>query len=393
MTDTHPLSGTAKIGFASIAEKNRTIDRILAVLGEKNGFLLLGHELPDEDCISSLVSMALVIKKFHKNVSVCITDKIPDQLSYLVNICVYNQITLLRECDSLEHRPEAVIVLDTPKPDMIAAPPCAKKLIEDRAVRVIELDHHLSADAACTGDPGYCLVARATSTCELIALLCYKLSCKPELLEKHKIDELYSRNLVLSLLTGMIGDTRLGLTLKKNRDIFFYKHFTHRFSGILQSTVRKNSGNYSSMTDIFDTLQSLSPVELDLYRELLERAHYFGRTGYMVIPEEETAKYMAGVEYPTFVKVIKAVTDFLSEKSGTLGLTVYYDPPEVSDLIQFRVRISRRVTDIDLRKLLMDFSITDGGGHPGAIGFRFPRSQLPSLTDYLVTLLEKLETV
>ena len=377
--------------FSSIAERNRTVERLLDIFQNREEFLLLGHEQPDEDCISSLVSMALLIRKFNKSVTIFIRDQIPAQMSYLTNICSYNEIPVYQDASTLTMKPDVLCILDTPKPDMIAAAPEIEPYLHNPDIPVIEIDHHLSADAEYAGTPGLCLVNRASSTCELIGFICCKISRKPELLSKYDITNLFSRNLVLSMLTGMIGDTKFGLTLKKDRDIFFYNYFSTKFSGILQQSVHKNSGNYASMTDIFRSLEKLSADEKDLHQKLLERAHYFGRTGYVILDPDASYEILDTVEYSLFVKVIKSVTDFLSEKSGTIGLTGYYDPEDVSDLIQFRIRTARAVSGMDLRNILKEFSIEDGGGHPGAIGFRISRDKLSNPDQFVKNILEQLE--
>jgi nanoRNase/pAp phosphatase (c-di-AMP/oligoRNAs hydrolase) len=99
------------------------------------------------------------------------------------------------------------------------------------------------------------------------------------------------------------------------------------------------------------------------------------------------------VDNTVFVKVIKAVTDFISEQSGTIGLTAYYEMPEVSNLIQFRIRASRNVTGIDLRTILLDLNINDGGGHPGAIGFRVQKNKISDFRGYVAHLLDRLEKI
>ncbi len=383
--------GHKKHTFSSIAERNRTLERIIDQLRSGNEFLLLGHEQPDEDCISSLVSMALLIKKFGKSVTIFIRDRIPDQMSYLTNICTYNGIPVRQDGTRLDTVPDILCILDTPKPEMIASDPGIDRFLHERSLPVVEIDHHLSADAEYSGTPGLCLVNRASSTCELIGLLCCKLYRRPEILEQYEIRQLFSRNLVLSMLTGMIGDTKFGLTLKTNRDKFFYHYFSNKFSGILQQSVRKNSGNYASMTDIFKSLEKLSADEKDLHQKLLEMAHYSGRTGYVILDQKTSRAFLDSVEYSLFVKVIKSVTDFLSEKSGTIGMTAYYDPEEVSDLIQFRIRTSRDVSGMDLRGILKEFSIDDGGGHPGAIGFRISRKDLSDPALFISRVLEKLD--
>lgn len=379
-----------KQAFISIAEQNRIFDRIFALILNKKSFLLLGHELPDEDCISSLVSMALLLDKFGKEVKIYIRDQIPEQLSYLTNICVYNKIPLIQGPTYTAPKPDVLFVLDTPKPEMIAANGDIAPFISDPHIPIIEFDHHLSADAALTGTEGYCFVSRATSTCELIGLFCCKLESKSEVLASLGITELFSRNLVLSMLTGMIGDTKFGLTLKTHRDTFFYTFYTKKFSAILRNTAQKK-GNYTEMTDIFNSIQSLTIEEKDLYQKLLERARFSGRVGMVILDALESQNYVARVDYPIYVNVIKSVTDYLSEKSGTFGLTVYYDMSEVSNLIQFRIRISRTITGIDLRNLLKDLAIEDGGGHPGAIGFRIPKDSIVNIGEYVFKLIEKIE--
>lgn len=382
-----------KHAFATIAERNRTVNRIFSLFSEKETFLLIGHELPDEDCISSLVSMALFIGKFGKKATIYIHSPIPDQLSYMVNICSYNKIGILKDTEVPESAPDVICVLDTPKPDMVALNPTIAKLLADPDRPIIELDHHLSADAAYIGSDGLCLVHRASSTCELIAFLCDKLCGRKDLMARFGIEELFSRNLVLTMLTGMIADTRFGLTMKENRDIFFYKYFSDRFAKRLGELSRANTNNYASMTEIFNTIQSFSLEEKDLYQSLLEKAHFYGRTGYVCLDEEVSKNYLSRVEYALFVKVIKSITDFLSEKSGMIGFTSYYEMSDVSDLIQMRIRASRDVSGIDLRKLLTDLDIKDGGGHPGAIGFRIPKGEMKDLSGFIADLLNRIEAL
>ncbi len=382
-----------KHNIFSIAERNRVVSRILDVVQERERFLILGHELPDEDCISSLVSMALLIAKFGKDVTIYIRDQIPDQLSYLANICSYNKIPIVQGATWGEKQPDAIFVLDTPKPEMIALNERIQGFLADQSIPVVEFDHHLSADAAYSGSQGLCLVMRASSTCEIIGFFCCKLADRADILRRFRITELFSRNIVLAMLTGMIGDTKFGITMKTDRDAFFYRFFSDKFATILQKAAHRNSGNYSSMGDIFKTMESLSFEEKDLYQKLLENAHYSGRTGYVVLDSEESQNYLSRSDYSLFVKVIKSVTDFLSEKSGTIGLTAYYDMDGVSDLVQFRIRTSREVSGIDLRSILLDFSITDGGGHPGAVGFRIKKSEIGDFEAYVKDLLKALETV
>ncbi len=380
-----------KYPFKTLPERQRTIDRILRLIMERSDFLLLGHELPDEDCISSLVSMALILLKFRKNVTIYIKESVPDQLAYLMNICSYNGIPVIRDPEWAPERPDVICILDTPKPDMVEMGDAIRRQVESGRYPVIEFDHHLSADATWCGSEGLRLVDQGTSTCELLAIFTLKICRRDDIMKTHGITEMFSRNLVLSMLTGIIGDTCFGLTLKRNRDVFFYNFLTNRFAQVLRKSFRKNSGNYSNMDDIFKSLQSLTVEEKDLYQSILEHSHFSKSVGYLILNEEESWNYLNRVDYSLFVKVIKSATDFLAEKSGTFGLTVYYDKPDVSALVQFRIRVSRDVSGIDLRSILLDLEITDGGGHPGAIGFRVPSNQIDDLHGFAANLCQRLE--
>ncbi len=382
-----------KKNFATIAERNRTFERILAALRDKKEFLIVGHELPDEDCVSSLVAMALLVAKFDKTPTIYIRDPVPSQLSFLMNICAFNKIPVVGGAAYEGARPDAVFVLDTPKPDMIAGNPDIAGFISDPSMPVIEIDHHLSADASLSGTDGLCLVMRASSTCEILTFLCLKLSLKKDLMAKYGIEDLFARNLVLSLLTGIIGDTHFGLTVKTNRDRFIYNHITGFLSVILKKAHRKNSKNYSTMVDISNSIHSLSIEERDIYQAVLDRSKYRGNVGYVALDAEESTNILGRTDYAVFVKVIKSVTDQLSERSGAIGLTAYYDLPEVSNLVQFRARASRNISNVDLRGLLTEFGIDDGGGHPGAIGFRIQKGKIKDYPGLVARVVERLDAI
>ncbi len=93
------------------------------------------------------------------------------------------------------------------------------------------------------------------------------------------------------------------------------------------------------------------------------------------------------------VNVARAVANELAEESGRLSLVAYYDKPELSDLVQFRVRRSQAYKKYDLRKMLELFSIEDGGGHEGAIGFRLPRAVIDDYMAFIQGLIEGLEKI
>jgi nanoRNase/pAp phosphatase (c-di-AMP/oligoRNAs hydrolase) len=91
--------------------------------------------------------------------------------------------------------------------------------------------------------------------------------------------------------------------------------------------------------------------------------------------------------------IAKAVADALAENSGKLGLVAYLDHPSVSDLMQFRVRRSHSFRDLDLRDILGVLGASNGGGHPGAVGFRFPKSVAPNFRIFAMNTAMKIDAI
>ncbi len=379
--------------FKSLAEKNAVMERILCSTKEKSAVLLLGHTEADEDCIASLVSVALVLAKFGKRPIIYMNEPFPDQMLYMLNICLYNKIPVLRDSSEIKEIPDAIFFLDIPKPSMISA----DKRIEGFFGKTLmtEIDHHIDADAAYCGQEGFCYVDNATSTCELLSVICWKLSRRKSLLEEYGIKEFFPRNLALCLLTGIIGDTKSGTTLKTNKEKFFYKFFTDFFTKILRESYRKNSGNYTNVADIFFTLNQFPQEEREVYEALMPFAQFSLQTGAIFLSEDESAEFLKKYDQALFVKVIKLITDYLAEQSGKVGVTSYYDSPGAGGKIQYRIRAAQGWSGVDFRKILDRFNITDGGGHPGAVGFRLKASEtneaeVKAFNESLITELDAL---
>ncbi|UTC78484.1 phosphoesterase [Treponema sp. OMZ 799] len=382
-----------KIKPISIARKNAVMERVFELIYTKSSFLLLGHEHADEDCISSVVAFGLLLRKFGKTVNVFLEDHVPDNLSFFADICRYNSISLFVKDVTEAINPDVVVILDTPKPDMIASNDDIEVFLKDAAVPKVEIDHHFTADAGYSGDEGYRLTMRASSTCEIIGQMCLKLEHKPDILKKYAITDLYSRNIVLAMLTGMIGDAKMGNYLFKKRDKVFYDYFLKKFNGILSEQFNKGSGNISSVKEILELIEKLSDEDAKLYNEIMKNALYDGRIGTIILDEKQSEALSSGIDYNQFLGVIKRATDDIAEKAHGVGISAYFDPAEVSDKIQFRIRASGDVKGIDVRPILDEFNITDGGGHPGAIGFRFPRTEIKDLPGYVDKISKKVKTL
>jgi nanoRNase/pAp phosphatase (c-di-AMP/oligoRNAs hydrolase) len=376
-----------KQDISTVTEKNRIINRISAALTKRDTFLLVGHKDPDTDCIASLVAFALLLCKFNKDVTIYLAAPVMAQFSYLLAICKYNGISIVY--GTLKSGPfSTVVILDTPKPEMIAMDSRIAGLLEDKDILKIEIDHHLAGDAVYAGDPGYCLVTEASSTCELIGYLLLKMSRHPE--QFGNVD-FFSRNLALAVLTGIIGDSQMGRYLKTRKERFYYKTFSEIFDRLLVEKTVKNSKNLSSMEAVFDVIKNFSVQGRKCFENIMELRNNEKSIHYVCMNEEKSAEFFDRYGEELLVNVSKAAADTLAEDCGKLGLVVYYDDPGVSGFIQFRLRRSALFIKTDLREVLEKLNIENGGGHPGAVGFRVAKDEIKDIAAYTSELVSRIE--
>ena len=376
----------SKHAIPSIREKNQVIANIVDALTRQQGFLLIGHRSPDDDCIASLVAFALLAGKFAKPVSIYLGSRLHEHFQYLLDICRYNSIPVLHPTDLIRTRVDTLVLCDTPKPAMIEANEEVMGLLHTRRLLRIEIDHHLGADSEYFGDPGYRLVTAASSASELVGQILLWLRRRSALLDQYNIQDLISRNIVLAVLTGIIGDSRMGTLLKSKQEKRYYQLFSALFNDLLARTTVRDT-NFSDMNQVFQEIQRQSEVEARCVSFFMERSRRSGLLSYVLLEDKDSGRLARQFDKDTIVATARSVADTLAEESGRIGLVCYCEPPSDSDLVQFRLRRSRRYKGFDLRKVLELFAIENGGGHEGAIGFRLPRAEVPDLAEYVERLL------
>lgn len=377
-----------------LLERSRAGRRIFDAVLRREFFLLLGHKSPDDDCVASLVAVGLLLKKLNRQASVYFGSELHEHFDYLLSICHYNSIGVLRgggpEAAPVGCIFDAVVVCDTPKPDMIDAPDWARPLLSDPSVIKIEIDHHLGADSEYIGDPGYRMVSAASSASELVGRLALRLRRRRELLARYQMTDPFSRNFVLAVLTGIIGDSKMGQFLKSRSERRYYRRFSRMFDKLLsRQTVR--ASNLADMEQVFRELQKLSDGEQKCFEFFVSRKQRSPSVAWVALSKKD--RQGLGCDGDTIVSVARAVADVLAEESGRLGLVAYYDAPQDGGLAQFRLRRSKDYKDYDLREVLPLFGIRNGGGHEGAIGFRFPRREVPDIEARVRELVDGLEQV
>jgi nanoRNase/pAp phosphatase (c-di-AMP/oligoRNAs hydrolase) len=217
-----------------------------------------------------------------------------------------------------------------------------------------------------------------------------KLQHRRDLLERFQVADLFPRNVVLAILTGIIGDSQMGKFLKTRRERRYYEAFSGKFNEMLSRSTVKRS-NFFTMDEVFSELQKLSASEEHCYEAFYARRRTVGSIGVVAFSAADMEPLYAACDDETVVTTTRSVADQLAEDSGRLGLVAYHDNPARSDLVQFRVRRSGKYKDYDLRNLLGLLGIANGGGHEGAIGFRVPRGEIGGFDTYIERLLATIE--
>lgn len=383
--------GDEKLQPLNIAQKNRTIRNILNLIMHSSKFLLLGHSYSDEDCVSSMLAIALLLRKFGKSVVIYIKDNFPPSLEFFQKICEYNEIELAIKSSKSITKPDAIFILDTPKPDMIALDDKILDFFLQKSIPKVEIDHHFSKDARYTGDAPYQLTLHASSSCEIVAHICHKLSKQKIVLEKHGIGELYSRNIVLAILTGMIGDAKLGNYLSTRRDKAFFKYFLNKLGDILKKSHYINSSNISSIDEILHVLEEISEKEKSLYNKILKKTSQCDGLGLLILDEKDSSKLQEKIDdFQDFVAVVRRITGELSDSPNLASISCFYYPENVSAFVEFRVRAGEVIKGIDFRQVIEDLKVPlgNGGGHPGAICFKVEKKKIIDLNTYVKLLVD-----
>ena len=377
-----------KVRIPNRRRKLQIVDRFISTMATRKSFLMVGHQNPDEDCVASMVAFSLLMTKFQKHQAMVLNRENWDKFSYLLSICKYNSITVIGSHDEIGEDYDTVIAFDTPKPEMIDFHEHLSPLMSRSDVIMMEIDHHLEADGQYIGDEEYRLVDEASSTCELIGFLALRLEKKKDVVRQFGIGEIFSRNFVLSIVTGVVGDTKMGQFLKSRREKRYYRYFSRLFNKMLMRKTTKNSGNFSSIEDIFNELEKLSVEEESCYQDFWKHKKRAGSMSWIALDEEMTAPILEQYDMDIIVTVAKYTANLLAEESGYVSLVAFFDPPDKSDLIQLRMRRSQSYKELDLRQVLAHLGITNGGGHEGAVGFRVPRGEVedfPAFIDNIVT--------
>jgi len=375
--------------FSNPSERRAMIRLFADKLENNKSFLILGHKFPDEDCLASMVATGLLIEKLNGHATLFLPGEIHEHFNYLVNICRYNSISVIREPVLAGVLWDTIIVCDTPKPEMIDCPAEILSWIENNQASVMEIDHHTGADSRYAAPLEHALVDDASSSCELIGEIALLLEERAAMNDRSGMPAIMTRNLVLALLTGIVGDSQMGKYFKSEKEKENYKLFSRMYNEILKRETTRSS-NLSTIEELFAEIKKLSGEENSCFTFFRKRISSRNGIHTIVLNNEKSEEAFANYAYDTVISISRSMADALSEESGYFGLISFYDRPDHSDFIQFRIRRSQKYKGFDLRKVIDIFRIKNGGGHEGAIAFRIPRTEIDNPEEFINAITQRL---
>ena len=176
----------------------------LDVIESSESFLFSGDI--DPDSVGSMLSLSLYLKQLDKKVFLILPEYLGENLDFFEKIILYNSIRILRnqeEVEAVKDEIETVIFCDTANTKLVPFYPFISESILSKKPKVIEIDHHFGADSEELTDYGIKLFRNANANTEIIGTILETLYNEhPE-----GPNPLSQRNIILGLITGMLGDT------------------------------------------------------------------------------------------------------------------------------------------------------------------------------------------
>jgi len=340
----------------------------------------------DPDSLGSMLSLALYLRARGKTVYMILSDSLGDNLDYLERIIDYNCIRILRnveEIDRVTDQIESVIFCDTANTKLVPFFPFIWEKLLSRNIPVIEIDHHFGADSEMIAGQAVTLFRNANATTEITAELLKKLHQKYPA-EPHPFSQ---RNILISLLTGLLGDT-VGGRFVPHRES--YDYWMKNLGDGLQKNTRWRKPNgvrpgddkttkFGNPDQLLNHLNRLSEEQEHCIQTLKSRMIVNGGVGSLNLLNSTYAQVKnvcRPYNSPWFTGILAFLLNEIPGESGKVGLVYFHGKnAEDKDCIYIKMRRAKN-SGIDLRqaenplRTVFHGKYMGGGGHAGAVSFR-----------------------
>lgn len=355
------------------------------IINTNKSFLFSGDI--DPDSVGSMLSLSLYLNLIEKKVFLILPEKIGENLDFFEKIIEYNEITILRnkeQIETIKDEIETVIFCDTANTKLLPHYSYLEKNILARKPNVIEIDHHFGADSEDLTDYGVKLFRKANANTEIIGniLLTYhgKYPKGP--------DPFYQRNIILGLMTGLLGDTVGGKVISFQEDYDYWmdmleknlKNITRWREFDAERKTDNRSSKFGDLKQILEYLNRLTAEQEACFNLLNKRVELKGQIGFLdLLPstQEEVKDTFSDFNSYWFADILNFILNSVPEKTGCAGIVVFAGQnTEGEDCFYIKLRRAVKFSGIDLRsaefllKELFGELYMGGGGHASAVSFR-----------------------
>ncbi len=344
----------------------------------------------DPDSVGAMLSLALYLRIMQKEVYIVISGELGDNLDHLKKMIEYNKIHILRNADEIagvKDAIDAVIFCDTANTKLVPFFPFIKEHLLSRDIPVIEIDHHFGADSEKLADQALTLYQKTNATTEITGELLKKIHQKnPDL--PHPFNQ---RNIVISILTGILGDTMGGRMVPHKQN---YVQWVGTLGNKLKRNTRWRKPNgvrpgddrktkFGNPQQIQEYLTRLSEEQELCVNTLKKRMVDDGDVGSLNLLNStypEVQDYCRPYNSPWFTYILGFLLSQIFDASTTstkVGFLYFHGKnAEDKDCIYIKIRRSAHYSGVDLRttechlRTVFQEKYMGGGGHPDAVSFR-----------------------
>ncbi|MEK9627946.1 MAG: DHH family phosphoesterase [Nitrospinota bacterium] len=375
----------------------------LDLINSSESFLFSGDI--DPDSVGSMLSLSLYLHQLDKKVYLILPEYLGENLDFFEKIIEYNAITILRNKDQIEsvkNDIETIIFCDTANTKLVPHYSFIAEKILTRKPKVIEIDHHFGADSEELTDYGIKLFRKANANTEIIGkiLLTYH--------EKYHEgpNPFDQRNIILGLITGMLGDTVGGKVIPYKED---YDDWMDLLQDRLKSITRwresdpdrgpdDKESKFGDPKQILAYLNRLTEEQEACFNLLNSRVELKGKIGFLNLfpsTQEEVKNTCKPFDSDWFADIQNFLLNSVPEKSGCAGMVVFEGQnADGEDCFFIKIRRAVKFQGIDLRtaeeklKGLFGDLYMGGGGHAGAVSFRIHTMDEKEFLEKIETIFE-----
>jgi nanoRNase/pAp phosphatase (c-di-AMP/oligoRNAs hydrolase) len=381
-----------------ISIRNAVIKKIIKTIKKCERFLFISYI--DPDALGSMLALGLVLKRLNKEVYFYLPDDDARRIEYMQGIIDYNGIIPVYDyqtiSDGLEF--DCIVLNDTANRKVIPHYKKIEYIFEEGCVDIIETDHHFGTDSDKIAPSSIALFEKANANCEIITKILYKMNNDAEIKETIDGDTVFKRNILLSLLTGIISDTQFGKYLvNKHQYNIFMKFLSIR----LELATLEKVKYFKTPKDIYQYLIEVSKEnaacveELDKYIEKRDRLYVLNiaESGPL---KGDIPSYCASCRDVDISDISDVIANKLPEMHGNIGSLILEKELEGEMVYYIKLRRSMSFNAFDLRTLEEHFksAFSDlylgGGGHPGAVSFRVKKSSPADFSNKINKVFDKI---